>query len=553
MVEHLEERRVLAELAGSQALSASVVDRGQSVDAFWSVSNSDFDTILTQFQVSFFLSRDSLLSGDDRLLSSFTLPPGFPAFFSIPTQLTSLSLPSAADGYWGNDTSFQILMQLDAFGEVFEFNEFDNVSAAFLSVNSGSGGGGGETQIRLEDLPATNLPPGIVVTEMLNALQIQLRSSAKEYTQIAKAGRGLVNLSSVIGGINALRTDVKGLIKSLNPLVSGKVSSLPIGGDSLTAADLELADRGMADILMNTFAADAALQSGATASAEPSATSRSSIAAADDDFLDRVRVQIKQTYVDAGINAFEKTAEAFTKVATWVPGVGQLAAGAAAIATSVGRMLKFGAANIFEHDAETFRRLGSPENTNLGEEILREAAKEVRERLGSAPRPGAAQQLLQMYEHADELNRNLDRSAQNIDAQFDELFNRLSGNQGGNDAGDTGFRGKWEGNLIYPSEEFGDAGGPMSFTFKKAASDGTLRGTATMTFNVFDGNVVVNRDVSRGDFTMRQVGANIFRGSVTVTGKGNTATSEFSVRFEHGLLIGSLDSNAQSTFTIRAR
>lgn len=560
-IERLEERRVPAELSGSMVLATSIADRGQSVDAFWSVSNFDFDTIFTQFEVSFYLSRDGILSGDDYFLNSATLPFGFPGLFTTSTQFTSLNLPGPTDAYWSNDTNFQVLMNVDDFGEVFEFNEFDNLTNAFLTVNRGGGGtGGGETDVRLEDLPATNLPPGIVVTEMLNALQIQLKASAKDYTRIAKAGRGLVDFSAVVSGIKTLRTDVIGLIKSLSPLVSGKVSSLPVAEGSLTAAGLELADRAMVDILLNTFSTTAAAPARLAKGAGSNSVAHGKIARADDDdFLNRVRVDIKKTYVDAGIQAFEKTADAFKKAAAWVPGVGQIAAGAAAISTAIGRMLKFGAANIFEGDAETFRRLGSPENTNLVEEYIGEAAKEARDRLLPDPRPEdeAERQLLQLYQHAYDLSRNLDSSAKNVDAQFDELFARLNGNRGGGNGGeggggDTGFRGKWEGNLIYPSE-FGDIGGPMNFTFKKPQSDGTLRGTATLTFSVLDGTTVVDRDLSRGDFTMRSTGANTFRGSMTITGRGNTASTEFSVRFENGLLIGSLDSNPQSTFTIRTR
>ena len=229
--------------------------------------------------------------------------------------------------------------------------------------------------------------------------------------------------------------------------------------------------------------------------------------------------------------------------------MGQLAAGAATVATAIGRILKFGTANILEGDADTFRRLGSPENTNLLEEILKEATGLLKP--SSKPGANVERQLLEIYKHSYDLGRDLTSSAQNTDAQFDELFARLSGNPSGG-GGDAGFRGKWDGNLVYPSD-FGDIGGPMSFTFKKAQSDGTMRGTANLTFTTLDGNVVVSRDVSRGDFTMRQVTPNTFRGSLTVTGGGNTATSEFSARFENGLLIGSLDANPQSTFTIRAR
>lgn len=551
MVERLEDRKVLADLSGNVAITSGVVNRGQTVDAFWNVTNSDFDTIFTQLQVSFFLSRDSILSNDDRLLSSVTLPPGFPGLFTIPTQLNSLALPGAADSYWGTDTAFQLLMVVDSFGQVFEFNEFNNISTASLTVNSGL-----PTQIRLNDLPPTNLRPGIVITEMLTALKSHLNTMSKDYSRIANAGRGLVDLSAVISGIKALNSDIGGLVKALKPLLSGRVSRMPFGQDSLTAADLELADRGMVDILMNTFSVNASLLSPAAARLTTSEISlRAAKTARDDDFLDKVRVQIKQTYVDSGIEAFEKTAEAFKKVANWVPGVGQAAAGAAAIATAVGRMLKFGAANIFQGDAETFRRLGSPENTNLVEEYINEAAKEIRDRLPTSSNPGAQveRELLKMYGHAYELSRDLNGSARSIDEKFDELFSRINRNSGGNQGGgNTLFSGKWDGNLFYPSNS-GDIGGPMSFTFKKPLSDGTIRGTATLTFNVLDGNVVVDRDISRGNFTMRQTGANTFRGSMTITGRGNTATTEFTARYENGLLIGSLDSNAQSTFTIRQR
>jgi hypothetical protein len=104
-VEPLEERALLADLYGSYFFAHPIFSLtaapGGFVEVDWSVSNSQFDTIETPFVVGFYLARGNRIdAANSRLLESVTLPFGFPGFYSLPTQTTTLTLPAASDPIW---------------------------------------------------------------------------------------------------------------------------------------------------------------------------------------------------------------------------------------------------------------------------------------------------------------------------------------------------------------------------------------------------------------------------------------------------------------------
>ena len=327
----------------------------------------------------------------------------------------------------------------------------------------------------------------------------------------------------------------------MSPLINGKTASLPIGGGkSLTAADLEKVDRGIIHLLTNPLFHST--NTGSLDVLDEAAVVDAAFAAAADDpdinFLNKIRADIKKTWVDAGVKAFETTANLFKQASSFVPVIGEALAAASTLATAIGRSLKFGAAKIFEGDRETFIKHGAPENTNLRKEFVKEAVKEIVDQF-SPPTP-PWQGMIEFAQTIESINNNAEQANDQIEAQFDALFDRLSGNKPGPGPDpEPGFSRKWNGNLQYDQGGV-DIGGPMSISLQRGGSDGSLNGKMTLTFTVYDENFnVIKRDKSRADFSLFQTGNGTYGGNVDVkTPLGQTINVPVTVQIAGGQMFG---------------
>lgn len=255
----LESRIVLSDLSGwvgNAQLSGDVV----SVN--WTVYNQAPDMIFSGFNVDFWLSRDTSFSVDDRFIGAEFLPSGFPGFYSLPTLTKAMGLPASSDSYWsGGGSSYNILMLIDPYNNVWESNEWNNVSTTpFTRGNGGGGGGGGIGQISdLNQLPETGARAGAVLSAVFTNLQARLKEAASAQSAMSSSVAKAVALPNVSKDLTSMNSSIASIAKLFANYIKGTATSVTLApGVVLDAADLDLMERYLYFVYTDPSTASAA-------------------------------------------------------------------------------------------------------------------------------------------------------------------------------------------------------------------------------------------------------------------------------------------------------
>ncbi len=239
----LESRIVLSDLSGwvgNAELSGDVV----SVN--WTVYNQAPDMIFSGFNVDFWLSRDTTFSVDDRFIGAEFLPSGFPGFYTYPTQTKFMGLPSSTDPYWsGGGTSFNVLMLIDPYNNVWESNEWNNVFSSPFTRGNGGGGGGGIGDISdLSQLPETGARAGAVLSAVFTNLQTRLKEAASAQSAMSSSVAKAVALPNVSKDLTSMSSSIASIAKLFANYIKGTATSVTLApGVVLDAAKLDLMER----------------------------------------------------------------------------------------------------------------------------------------------------------------------------------------------------------------------------------------------------------------------------------------------------------------------
>lgn len=238
--ECLEQRLVPADLVGAIGdIAPAAPHPGEQISVSWQITNWDSDYVGVGFEVDWLVSRDPYPSLDDPFLSYQYLPPGFPPFYNY-SGSANLYLPGSGDPFWSGGGNRYLIMAVDGSNTVWEWNESNNNTSAFLPVGGDSSGSLG----RLADLPKTGVPRGQVLSAVITQLQARLREAATAQaemrTQLRKIG---VAVPAWNADLKNLANNIAAIGVKLQPLISGKVKSLKIGGSVFTRSDLDLTER----------------------------------------------------------------------------------------------------------------------------------------------------------------------------------------------------------------------------------------------------------------------------------------------------------------------
>lgn len=125
------------------SLNTSSTDYVSTVRVFYSVKNNSTSVTPPQFRVSFYLSRDNVITTSDRLLGNIDQNTGTSDLDVLITNLApnqtssgfrDVAVPLATDQWWGGDQTYYIGMIIDSLGEVAEINEINNAVAAAIGI-----------------------------------------------------------------------------------------------------------------------------------------------------------------------------------------------------------------------------------------------------------------------------------------------------------------------------------------------------------------------------------------------------------------------------------
>lgn len=125
------------------SLNTGSTDYVSTVRVYYSVRNNSTSVTPPQFRVSFYLSRDNVITTSDRLLGNIDPNTGTSDLDVLVTNLApggtssgfkDVAVPLATDQWWGGDQTYYIGMIIDSLSEVAEVNEINNAVAAAIGI-----------------------------------------------------------------------------------------------------------------------------------------------------------------------------------------------------------------------------------------------------------------------------------------------------------------------------------------------------------------------------------------------------------------------------------
>jgi hypothetical protein len=108
-------------------------DPPQSVRVNYSVQNTGVNAVST-FTVSFYLSRDNVITSSDFLFSSSDVVVGSLSPQQSFSGSQDITLPGALNSWWGGDQTYYIGMIVDSAGDLIEISESNNTASAGINI-----------------------------------------------------------------------------------------------------------------------------------------------------------------------------------------------------------------------------------------------------------------------------------------------------------------------------------------------------------------------------------------------------------------------------------
>jgi hypothetical protein len=117
--------------------------------------------------------------------------------------------------------------------------------------------------LAIADLPQTGVAVGTVFSAFIAEWEAFLDSTIADYQQLAPAASGIVDLTSVVSGLQSLRQQCSSIQQQLTPLINGQVSRVDLANNVfLDSAALSTVDREIASWVLNSFPQQAGLAAG---------------------------------------------------------------------------------------------------------------------------------------------------------------------------------------------------------------------------------------------------------------------------------------------------
>jgi hypothetical protein len=513
----LESRIVLSDLSGwvgNAQLSGDVV----SVN--WTVYNQAPDMIFSGFNVDFWLSRDTSFSVDDRFIGAEFLPSGFPGFYSLPTLTKAMGLPASSDSYWsGGGSSYNILMLIDPYNNVWESNEWNNVSTTpFTRGNGGGGGGGGIGQISdLNQLPETGARAGAVLSAVFTNLQARLKEAASAQSAMSSSVAKAVALPNVSKDLTSMNSSIASIAKLFANYIKGTATSVTLApGVVLDAADLDLMERYLYFVYTDPSTASAANQ-GTSAPAVGAAANIFDPKSLLPKLSDYPKLQKAADFVNSAIDA---TKGALAKVDNGIRWVVEQLDGTAKARLQAEREAKAvaEAKELAERAAQLERELATPSI----EDMLAAMDNTMH---------GAPMIFTMASNRLKALMKNIRGSVHKLEDEVVDLeaFQRA-----------RLLPGTWQGRVDRQADNLS---GDIKLTFKPSLN-GTVSGTIDHTF--YNGR---SKARTTGTFTGVLDEFNVFRGTATVSNSSGSGTYPISWNLNGTTFSGTLYTGEMITFS----
>lgn len=502
------------------------------------------------FQVSFFLSADSNISASDKLLGTFSST-GLGANSTLSDSKT-FTLPSPGDPIYSGGGPLFVGMIIDSGDAVTEGNEFNNSNRG-LGLDIGQISVEVPSQIFLEDLPETGIPPGTLLSEYLQQARKYIDGIVAEQKSLRSTVKGVVDMRESVSDLRAISKSLGRIRSMIEPLRTGKKSSVALGGGVvLDRAQLELAERSLVRLLNSLRDLDGtafvAAQTNGDFEFPASKSALVRAAAADEDPMASLRPVIKSVFDMTNIsNLFNKGAEAF-KNAEAVAGKFQQDAAAAilgragAISTMIGFMGRSGQNETLALLPESLRQ-----DIDVSKESMRKDFWKSLPDIASLgiPVPNAGgKKFLEILQKVKDGGEALVRAYEAVLNKFEEVRTAVRSKL---------LRGKWKGDLTFRVEVNGI---PSFFTdptsLKFAAQK---KGVQTGTFTYLEPRIdptsgqVVKRTKRTIKFSGSWTSDDDFQGSIKLANGGEF---QFNWNFNGTLLGGNLVEGDDSTsFSVR--
>lgn len=488
----LESRIVLSDLSGwvgNAELSGDVV----SVN--WTVYNQAPDMIFSGFNVDFWLSRDTTFSGDDRFIGSEFLPSGFPGFYSLPTLTKVMGLPASSDSYWsGGGASYNILMLIDPYSNVWESNEWNNVFTTPFTRGNGGGGGGGIGQISdLSQLPETGARAGAVLSAVFTNLQARLKEAASAQSAMSSSVAKAVALPNVSKDLTSMNSSIASIAKLFANYIKGTATSVTLApGVVLDAADLDLMERDLTFVYTDPSTTAAANQGASAPALAAAAANILDLKSILPKLSDYPKLQKAADFVNSAIDA---TKGALAKVDNGIRWVVEQLDGTAKARLQAEREAKAvaEAKELAERAAQLQRELATPSMEDMFAAI-------------DNTMQGAPAIFIMSSNRLKALMKNIRGSVNRLEDEVVDLeaFQRA-----------RLLPGTWRGRVDRQADNLS---GDIKLTFKSSLN-GTVEGTIDHTF--YNGRLKAR---TTGFFTGVLDEFNVFRGTATVSNSSGSSS-----------------------------
>ena len=459
------------------------------------------------YEVGYYLSRDPYWDAQDAFLAQplLTNLGGYSSIYS----LTNLTLPAASHPiYQSGVTQYYIVTVLDPSNFIAESNELNNknqgyaIDAAPVTIQ-------GSTTPPDVDLPEVTLPTGKLFSLYLDTTAKMYKNLEKEYVKTASKSSDIINWNPLLDRIRNVRSTLDRLRAELKSLkMTGSVQLGASGDATWDATTVNYIERGLAYLY----------------GPETQSSSRARAARDDDSYMKKVIQGVKNTFngkeaydtatkvlvnvgVAAGIGALLLST---TPAGLPLAAVSALAFGAAAISNTIGNMYEQGRKKIESSEPNEFREYRAPELRN-SLDVLDNNNQEAAGHLSNNTPLGDA--LKDFADASSQLHQEWDHNtADQIDAKFDELADRLSGKGNPNnpdpdpDPDDGDLAGKYKGTYFFevPLSNGSVLRDQADMSLKlKTDRSGNLTGKINAPFLTFDPNTldVKSRGRIKGTFT----------------------------------------------------
>jgi len=487
--------------SGSLSTSTAPVTAGSPVSVSHLIQNVGSQPT-GAFQVAYYLSRDPSWDVQDVLLSTVTQT-GLAANGSM-NALTQVTLPQSSQSiYQAGQTQYYVVAVVDPSNLIVEGNEINNfnrgfgIDAAAITIEPN------QTTPPIT-LPPISYPTGKLFGIYLASISSLYQQLEKDYVAAAKKTGGVVNLNPVVARIQEVQASIanlRGVLKSLK-----MTGSVVLNGSNNTSWNLTVVDSIERAIALAYGPNSQSIQ-------------RSRVARRDDNaFMKSVVTSIKSVYTRGGEDAFH-TASSILKTTGLVlggaallassPALGTAAAvalGASGLAKLLGNVLGKSLDHIesmerFEYDSHR-----EPANRQSLDNLDNSNQNSSQGFPDSTPLGNALQDL---SDSTGRLNDQWNETSDDIDAQFIEMYQLLSGDRippVDPDPDDSDYGGKYRGTYFFHvplsnGSELTDQAA-MSMSIKEDSSGG-LTGKIKAPFLTFDPNTldVKTRGRINGTFT----------------------------------------------------